>query len=409
MPLPDDDKSEPISPHQSPDALDDLLREVETRDVYHSTLSDTEHENGSASRRTISQAELIELLQEPEFQAAVTKLQEMSVDEAASLTKTSPTIEIGFQIGRYKLLELIGFGGMGQVYRAVHVELNKTVAVKLLPPDRAENAIAIDRFRHEMKALGQFSHPHVVLATDAGEEDERFYLVMEYVEGFDLSELVEQLEPLPVANVAELIRQAALGVQAIHRQGLIHRDIKPSNIMLSLEGIVKVLDLELSRFNPDHVDAKDLTAAGQVLGTKRYMAPEQFETSQVDSRADLYSLGATLGSLLFGKVPLTESTGTHSSPERDDIPEEFLNIIRRCTARISSDRLDNAGELIDSLQPFCVGNDLQSLLTRAANPTMDSATGKDARSQELCQSAKHKNRSIKLWIWALLFIALIIS
>ena len=182
MPLPNDNKSEPAALEHCPDALDDyFLKHLETCESCRSITTDASCEPGAASRRILSQSALVELLNEPAFQEAVTHLQNLSFADAANPAHASPTVEMGSQIGSYRLLEPIACGGMGEVYRAVHVELGKVVAVKLLSPHRAGNRIAVDRFRREMQVQGRFSHPHVVGATDGGEDDGRFYLVMEYI------------------------------------------------------------------------------------------------------------------------------------------------------------------------------------------------------------------------------------
>jgi hypothetical protein len=136
-------------------------------------------------------------------------------------------------LGPYRLLEKLGEGGMGAVYKALHTRLDKLVAIKVLPADRMQNPAAVARFEREMKAVGKLDHPHIVRATDADEQDGTHYLVMEYVPGCDLSQLVKQLGPLPIPEACELVRQAALGLEHAHQHGLVHRDIKPSNLMLT--------------------------------------------------------------------------------------------------------------------------------------------------------------------------------
>lgn len=394
MPLPDKGNPDAAS-RRHPDPLDAyFLAHLETCASCRSTVDHSSDEPGAASRSILSQSALIELLREPAFQQVEAQLQNLTAVDATNSELAPPAAEVDLQIGNYRLLEPIACGGMGTVYRAVHKDLNKIVAVKLLAPQRAGVASAVDRFRREMQALGRFSHPHVVSATDGGEDGGRFYLVMEYVEGLDLSAVVHRLGPLRVADAAELIRQAALGVQAIHRHGLVHRDVKPSNIMLSRDGTVKILDLGLSKFASLRDDEGELTQAGQVLGTKRFMAPEQFRTSRVDSRADLYSLGASLWSLLYGDPPplpegaapsgvAGESEPPASRPlhiRREDVPAELAEILQRFTARAPSDRPGAAGDLAAALQPFCEGSDLRGLLMRARDALGDSAVSSESHA-----------------------------
>ncbi len=414
MPIPNDNQLNAAKPGNGSDALDDYFQaHLETCESCRSTTSDALREPGAVSRRILSQSALVELLNEPAFQDAVTQIENLSIDETASPVSPATMVDAGFWIGSYRLLEPIGSGGMGQVYRAVHVDLKKVVAVKLLPPHRTGNTTAIDRFRREMQALGRFSDPHVVNATDAGEDNGRCYLVMEYVEGFDLSVLVDRLGPLRIADACELIRQAALGVQAIHRHGLIHRDIKPSNIMLSRTGGVKILDLGLSKFAAMQDDAGELTETGQILGTRRFMAPEQLETSQVDARADLYSLGASLWSLLSGSPPplpvmagtskdtatvaLSESQVSSPLSLQGDSPERLVEIIRQFTARNPSDRPGTAGELATALQPFCAGNDLKKLLFHATNADQEFAIGDDKQSRDCYSTTVEFAHAFRQW------------
>ena len=207
----------------------------------------------------------------------------------------------------YQILEELGQGGMGAVYKALHTKLDRVVAVKILSRGRAGDQRAIARFEREMKAVGRIDHPHIVRAYDAREIDGPPVLVMEFVEGMDLGRLVHCLGPLPMADACELIRQTALGLQYIHEQGMVHRDLKPSNIMLTPQGTVKILDLGLARFHFDQSE-KEMTNSGQAMGTADYMAPEQASDSHaVDIRADIYSLGCTLYKLLAGSAPFEGS------------------------------------------------------------------------------------------------------
>ena len=213
------------------------------------------------------------------------------------------------QLGEYRLVEKLGEGGMGVVYKAVHTELDRVVAVKVLPAGRLGDDESMARFHREIKAIGRLDHPHIVRAFDARRIGETHFLVMEFVEGPDWEHLVRRRGPLRVADVCELGRQAALGLQHAHEHGLIHRDIKPSNLMLTREGQVKILDLGLARIQGGAV-SQALTISGQIMGTPDYIAPEQScDSHNVDIRADLYSLGCTLYKLLAGalrsRTPLT--------------------------------------------------------------------------------------------------------
>ena len=190
-------------------------------------------------------------------------------DRSIDQTETLP------QLREYRILSKLGQGGMGAVYQAVHTRLGKIVAIKVLPVSQGSNAVAIGRFAREMKAIGSLDHPHLIRAHDAGEVDQQHYLVMEYVDGVDLSVLSKTVGQLAVADACEIIRQAATGLEYAHQRGLVHRDIKPSNLMLTTDGQIKVLDMGLALLAHSH-DADDaLTSSGQIMGTVDYMAPEQ--------------------------------------------------------------------------------------------------------------------------------------
>src|ERR1051325_4246515 len=222
-------------------------------------------------------------------------------------------------LGSYLLLEPIGEDGMGRVYKAVHQRLKKTVAVKLLAPSLVRSAEIRQRFQREMEAVGRLSSPHIVSAHDAGEADGRDFLVMEYVEGKNLTQIVNERGPLPIEQALDYVLQAARGLAHAHAAGIIHRDVKPSNLLLDTNGVVKVLDLGLARFRLD--DMSPLAPGGRggggegdataniIMGTAAFMAPEQaLDTHRADEAADIYSLGCTLYFLLTGKSPYEGKT-----------------------------------------------------------------------------------------------------
>ena len=218
-------------------------------------------------------------------------------------------------LGEYQVLEELGHGGMGRVYRALHTKLDRVVAVKVLDRGRLDDPQAIARFEREMRAVGRLVHRNIVQAHDAREIEGTPVLIMEFVDGLDVAEIVRRLGPLPVAEACELVRQTALALQCAHEGGLVHRDVKPSNVMLARSGEVKLLDLGLARFHaeasggtgvPPVFVSEEMTGTGQAMGTADYMAPEQTADSRgVDIRADIYSLGATLYKLLSGKAPFS--------------------------------------------------------------------------------------------------------
>ncbi|MBL7044638.1 MAG: protein kinase, partial [Pirellulaceae bacterium] len=289
-------------------------------------------------------------------------------------------------IGQYELAAKLGEGGMGTVYKALHTKLEKIVALKVLPADRMKDTNAVERFEREMRAVGKLDHPNIVRAMDAGEAAEMHYLVMEYVDGLDLSALVRRVGPLQAADACEIARQAAIGLQEAHEHNMVHRDIKPSNLMLANVGrgnqppVVKVLDLGLALLDESKAERRELTSTGQMMGTLDYMAPEQGgDSHEVDIRADIYSLGATLYKLLCGEAPfsseryntpikLLTALATADIPsiatKRDDLPGGLVSIVDRMLAKQPSDRFATPQELAAALAPFAHDADLSSLLDR---------------------------------------------
>src|SRR5262245_47573982 len=230
----------------------------------------------------------------------------------------------GFFLGKYLILERLGAGGMGIVYLGEHKILRRRVAIKVLPLVFAHDSWFLEQFYQEAQAVAALDHPNIVHAHDVDQEGDLHFLVMEYVDGASLQEIVTRHGPLEVTRAAHYIRQAALGLQHAHEVGLVHRDIKPGNLLLSRQGLVKILDLGLARlFRDTHGDRQgQLDNAGRMVGTEDYLAPEQIvDSDKVDIRADIYSLGATFYFLLTGTAPF------------DDVQAELLKLIRHVTRK----------------------------------------------------------------------------
>lgn len=297
------------------------------------------------------------------------------------------TADLG-QLGDYRLLEKLGAGGMGVVYKAVHAELDRVVALKVLSAGLVDNEEVIARFQREIKAVGQLDHPHIVRALDARRIGQTQFLVMEFVEGTDWEQLVCRLGPLRVADACELVRQAALGLQHAHEHGLVHRDVKPSNLMLTRQGQAKILDLGLARMRGGTA-SQALTVSGQTMGTPDYIAPEQTADSHdVDIRADLYSLGCTLYKLLAGRAPFEDAAhGTlyaklqaHKQEVpppltrfRRDLPRRLAAILGRLLAKEPGQRFATPGELAESLTSLTSDSDLRALVASWESPTVKSS------------------------------------
>ncbi|MEK6236825.1 MAG: serine/threonine protein kinase, partial [Planctomycetales bacterium] len=223
-------------------------------------------------------------------------------------------------MGSYLLLDQVGQGGMGMVFRAKHRKMRRVVALKVLPPYDASEQM-VSRFEREIHAVSELQHPNIITAHDAGESDGVHFLAMELISGVDLSRLVEKQGPLPPLMAVNYILQAALGLEHAHQAKILHRDVKPANMLLSQDGVVKVLDLGLAR--PQNDDVQSLTGTGDIIGTASYMAPEQaMQIKDVNESSDVYSLGCTLYYLLTGAVPYRGDTSlaTLYAHQEDPIP-----------------------------------------------------------------------------------------
>lgn len=244
----------------------------------------------------------------------------------------------GFFLGKYKLLNLLGAGGMSSVYLAEHVLMQRRVAIKVLPKNRVEDSSYLARFHREAQAAAALDHRNIVRAYDVDNDGSNHYLVMEYVEGRDLQHVVKEDGPLGYIAAADYIRQAAEGLGHAHRANLIHRDVKPANLLVDRKNVVKVLDLGLARFTDE--DKASLTVAydENVLGTADYLAPEQaLDSHGVDSRADIYGLGCSLYYLLTGHPPFPGGT----------LPQRLMAHQKQTPPSIQIDRPDAPGDLVE--------------------------------------------------------------
>ena len=273
---------------------------------------------------------------------------------------------------RYEVLCLIGKGGMGDVYKARHRKMERTVALKVINRGLVRKAEAIDRFHREVKAAAQLSHPNIVTSHDADQAGGYHFMVMEFVDGVDLSQTVKDRGALPVAEACDYVRQAAIGLQHAHHRGMVHRDIKPHNLMVTKDGTVKILDFGLASFAPEAIAGADtneargdLTMAGAIMGTPDFISPEQADDARTaDIRSDIYSLGATLYFLLSAQPPFAEGSVMHklkshaqSDPEplstvRLDVPAALADVIRKMMAKDPDERFQTPEELAEALKPF---------------------------------------------------------
>jgi CheY-like chemotaxis protein len=275
-------------------------------------------------------------------------------------------------IGNYHVLDRLGAGGMGTVYKARHRRMKRVVAIKVLSRSVGQSETFVQRFQREVEAVARLSHPNIVMAHDADEAEVGHFLVMEFVNGRDLASEVQKHGPLPVAEAVPCIVQAARALDYAHRQGIIHRDIKPANLLRDESGVVKVADLGLARFSdqfgppPDEMGA--LTQAGTIMGTVDYMSPEQaLGLTNIDHRADIYSLGCTLHYLLTGRPPFQgptlmavllkhrEAPAPALSAARGEVPAALDQIFQRMVAKKPEDRFAAMADALRALEALALG------------------------------------------------------
>jgi eukaryotic-like serine/threonine-protein kinase len=268
---------------------------------------------------------------------------------------------LGFTIGNYQILELLGSGGMSAVYLCEHRTMRHRVAIKVLPKAMAKDPTLLKRFYREARASAALHHPNIVRGFEADSERNQHFLVMEYVDGASLQEVVRNRGPLAVPRAADYIRQAALGLHYAHEQGLVHRDIKPGNLLVDRAGTIKILDMGLSRF----YNEEESILTRDVLGTLDYLAPEQARDSHsVDIRADIYSLGGTFYFLLTGQAPFgagrldpqaiaQQSKGPVSiRNHRPDVPEALALVVDRMLAFTPEKRYQTPAAVAEALAPW---------------------------------------------------------
>lgn len=276
----------------------------------------------------------------------------------------------GFFLGKYKLLELIGRGAMGVVFKAEQPGMRRVVALKVMSQSLLDKPNAVDRFRREIRAAATLDHPNIVTAYDADSVDGRYYLVMEYVDGPDLKTWLRTHGQLPIGWVCECIRQAALGLQHAYERGVVHRDVKPSNLLVNAETAlvapkIKILDMGLARFVSESQVDGGLTRVDATLGTTDYVAPEQvISPREADVRADVYSLGCTFFQLLTDELPF-ESSGSvarlllqpNQSPRdlrtlRPEISVELAAVLEKMLSYEPGDRFQTPMEVATVLEAF---------------------------------------------------------
>lgn len=313
---------------------------------------------------------------------------------------TATIIDTGTLVGqvvsdRYEVKQHLGDGSMGIVFLAEHMHMKKKVALKVMRPEFLSNPEAVERFQREAQATGHIEHPNVCSASDFGQlDDERFFLVMEYLEGKTLSEVIAEDERLVPERAVKITRQIAAGLQRAHELDVIHRDLKPDNIILiEREGnpdFVKITDFGVARV--EVVNEQKLTRAGTTMGTPIYMSPEQAVAKRADERSDLYTLGIMLFEMLTGSVPFyskslavilsmhTKETPPRMSDVAPDalVPLDLEMIVEKLLAKKPEDRYQSAAELIEALDRV----DLTPYVPGLGGPPIPAATGEPVESVE---------------------------
>ena len=303
----------------------------------------------------------------------------------------------GFFLGKFKLLQHLGSGGMSSVYLARHKISNQLRAVKVLPRKKVADKSYLDRFYLEARVAASLNHPNVVRIYDICEENGVHYMVMEYVKGEDLLELVNRTGPLKFADAARYIADACEGLKHAHEKELVHRDIKPANLLLEENQNVKLLDLGLALVNQDDDESLTVLYNEKVMGTADYLAPEQAVNSHsVDLRADIYSLGCTLYFLLVGHPPfpkgsLAQRIAKHQSTQppclttlREDVPETLVEITQGMMCKNPDERMQTCEAVQSALEHFLATEEIPDSvkLIPQPEPTAEEASDKNAEKQQ---------------------------
>jgi serine/threonine protein kinase len=305
---------------------------------------------------------------------------------------------------KYRILELLGRGGMGAVYKAEHRLMDRLVALKVINRNLTDKAAAVQRFHREIKAAARLAHPNIVASYDAEQAGDTHLLVMEYVAGRSLAHVLAERGRLDVGEASDYVWQALIGLEHAFQRGMVHRDIKPPNLMLTPEGQIKILDFGLALFASERGRATALTDFGSFMGTADYIAPEQARDAHTaDIRADLYSMGATLYHLLAGHSPFPEGTFVQKlvaqlerTPRRlteirSDVPAELARIVERLMAKDRTDRFQTPAEAADALVPFVTGAVARRGVTEAPHSETDPAAYSPREHSELALGTGARN------------------
>ena len=292
----------------------------------------------------------------------------------------------GFFLGKYKLLGHLGTGGMSTVYLAEHSIMKKRRAIKVLPRKRVSDRSYLERFYREGRAAASLNHPNIVRIYDIDNHDETHYMVMEYVDGQDINELVEKNGPMSPAAAIDYTLQGATGLLQAHEKALVHRDVKPANFLVTSDGVVKVLDMGLALFREEEYSVT-MAHNERVIGTADYLAPEQaINSHDVDHRADIYGLGCTLYFMLTGHPPfptgtLAQRIAMHQTAEpkpieREDCSHDLLQVLRGMTQKNPDARYQSCQDVIDDLQALKDGRAISEFAQQATTSKLSDKSEK---------------------------------
>ena len=308
----------------------------------------------------------------------------------------------GFTIGKYKLLERVGVGGMGQVFLCEHMYMKRRVAIKVLPPAKAEQPAALGRFYREARAAGSLEHPNIVRTHDIDQDGNLHFIVMEYVDGSNLLDMVKKGGPMDVRRACHYVRQIAVGLDFAFRSGIIHRDIKPGNVLIDRRGVAKILDMGLARFYKDQTDMLTVKYDDKiVLGTADYVAPEQVANSHtVDIRADIYATGASFYFLLAGHPAFPSGSVSqkllwHRTKDptpirqiRPEVPEGLAVILAKMLAKDPNARYQTPIEIANDLERYATGTIAEP--TDEEMPKLSQAAHEDLNLDDVKPAAASK-------------------
>src|SRR5262245_22856018 len=321
-------------------------------------------------------------------------------DDAPTLipAEEAPTLPPGTMLaGRYQIVNLLGVGGMGAVYKAFDRQLTRIVALKTILPEMASTPTALKRLKQEVLLAQSIVHKNVVRIFDIGEDEGTKFITMDFIEGADLKTLITQRGKLPATEAAEIIRQVCQGLEAAHAAGVVHRDLKPQNIMIEKDGHVVVMDFGIANSG----QSRGVTQTGAFLGTPEYMSPEQAKTENVDARSDIFSLGLIFYELLTGKLPFQGKTVLETMFKRTTeraippaeidrtVPKGANDIVNKCLQMEREQRYQSITELLEDLESF--------------DPTKKVGAGERARAR-LKKAARYRNIGIAA---ALMILALV--